>query len=154
MKPTTTDHIYTLHRSPLILAPILHAFYGELKGGEKNILFSYLVLPFVLHESTESYLHRVSDRNTWRTMVSDKSRVAGIHKRVHSLRQITNVTLMNLVNAGYLSIDEDIVVRATKKSFPVIKGMGKKIVSARNLAKLFEEMEAPWVYKSLGIVEL
>lgn len=87
-------------------------------------------------------------------MVSDKSRVAGIHKRVHSLRQITNVTLMNLVNAGYLSIDEDIVVRATKKSFPVIKGMGKKIVSARNLAKLFEEMEAPWVYKSLGIVEL
>ncbi|RFQ14326.1 hypothetical protein D0N87_27745, partial [Pseudomonas sp. ATCC 13867] len=93
-------------------------------------------------------------RSTWRTMISDKTRIAGIHKRVNSLRNITNVTLMSLVSAGYLIIDEDMVVRATRKRFPVIKGMGQKIASARNLAKLLEEREAPRVYKSLGIVQL
>ncbi|WP_080636219.1 three component ABC system middle component [Pseudomonas sp. ATCC 13867] len=154
MRLTTTDHIHTLHRSPLIMAPILHAFYSDLKETQKNVLLSYLVLPFVLYDSTSSYLHRVSDRSTWRTMISDKTRIAGIHKRVNSLRNITNVTLMSLVSAGYLIIDEDMVVRATRKRFPVIKGMGQKIASARNLAKLLEEREAPRVYKSLGIVQL
>ncbi|PVZ42567.1 three component ABC system middle component [Pseudomonas sp. CC120222-01a] len=154
MKLTTIDHIHTLHRSPLIVAPILYAFYSELQETQKNILFSYLVLPFVLHESTASYLHRISERNTWRTMVSDKTRVAGIHKRIHSLRKVTNITLMSLVSANYLVIDDDQVVRTTRKRFPPVKGMDQKMVSARNLARLFEDREAPWVYKSLGVVEL
>lgn len=154
MRLTTTDHIHTLHRSPLIMAPILHSFYNEIKETQKNILFSYLVLPFVLHESTSLYLYRVSERNTWRTMISDKIRIAGIHKRIHSLRETTNTTLMSLVTAGYLSIDEDMIVRTTKKTFPTLKGLEQKIASARNLAKILEEREAPRVYKSLGITKL
>ncbi|MBF6032852.1 hypothetical protein H8F23_06285 [Pseudomonas sp. P155] len=154
MALTTTDHIHTLHRSPLIMAPILHAFYSELKVTQKNILFSYLVLPLVLHDATASYLHRISERNTWRTMISDKTRIAGVHKRIHSLREITNTTLMSLVSAGYLTVDEEMVVRATKKTFPPLQGLAQKVTSARNLAKLLEDREAPRVYKSLGIIQL
>lgn len=154
MNLTTIDHIHTLQRSPLIMVPILHAFYRDLQETQKNILFSYLVLPFVLHEATASYLHRISERNTWRTMVGDKTRIAGVHKRIHSLRDITNVTLMSLVSAQYLTIDEDLVVRATDKTYPPLKGLGQKVASARNLAKLLQDREAPRIFKSLGIVQL
>lgn len=154
MRLSTVDHIHTLQRSPFIMAPILHAFFSELKETQKNLLFGYLVLPFVLHDTTGSYLRSISERNTWRTMVSDKSRIAGVHKRIHSLREVTNITLMSLINSGYLTIDDDMVVRATKKTFPPLNGMGKKIASARNLARLLEDREAPPVFKSLGIVQL
>jgi hypothetical protein len=87
-------------------------------------------------------------------MCSDKTRVAGVHKRILSLRQITNITLMNLVNAGYLIVGDDLVVRATKKTFPLMNGMESKVASARNLAKLFENSDAPHVYKLLGIAQL
>lgn len=40
MNFTTIDHIHTLQRSPLIVAPILHGFYSELQETQKNILFS------------------------------------------------------------------------------------------------------------------
>ena len=154
MNFTTIDHIHTLQRSPLIMAPILHGFYSELQETQKNILFSYLVLPFVLHEATSTYLHRISERNTWRTMVGDKTRIAGVHKRIQSLREVTNVTLMSLVSAEYLTIDDDMIVRVTKKTYPRLKGLGQKVASARNLARLLQDREAPRVFKSLGIVQL
>lgn len=154
MKLTATDHLHTLHRSPLIMAPILLAFYRQLQETKNNILLSYLVLPFVLHDSTATYLHRVNDRYSLRTMCSDKTRVAGVHKRIHSLRQVTNITLMSLVNAGYLIVGDDLVVRATKKTFPLMSGMEQQVASARNLAKLFENSDAPHVYKLLGIAQL
>jgi hypothetical protein len=87
-------------------------------------------------------------------MCSDKTRVAGVHKRIHSLRQVTNVTLMNLVHAGYLIVGDDLIVRATKKTFPPMNGMVQQVASARNLAKLFENSDAPHVYKLLGIAQL
>lgn len=154
MSLTTIDHIHTLQRSPLIMAPIVHAFFSELKETQKNILLGYLVLPFVLHETTGAYLRIISERNTWRTMVADKSRIAGVQKSINSLREVTNVTILSLVNSGYLTIDDDMVVRATKKKFPPLQGLGKQMTSARNLAKLLENREAPPVFKSLGIVQL
>ena len=154
MTAPTSDHIHTLHRSPLIMAPIIHAFYSELKQSPNNILFSYLVLPFVLHEPTSAYLYRLSTRSNWRTMISDKARISGVHKRIQTLREITNVTVMNLVNAGYLEIDDDLVVKPTAKKFPQLQGVERKVASARKLAGVLEEREPQHIYKSLGIARL
>lgn len=154
MRTPTSDHIYTLHRSPLIMAPIIHAFYSELKPSPNNILFSYLILPFVLHEPTSAYLYRLSTRSNWRTMISDKARISGVHKRIQTLREITNVTVMSLVNAGYLEVDDDLIVKPTAKKFPQLEGVERKIASARKLAGVLEEREPQHIYKSLGIAHL
>lgn len=154
MKAPASDHIYTLHRSPLMMAPIIHAFYSELKQSPNNILFSYLVLPFVLHEPTSAYLYRLSTRSNWRTMISDKARISGVHKRIQTLREVTNVTVMSLVNAGYLEVDDDLAVKTTAKKFPQLKGVERKVASARKLAGVLEEREPQHIYKSLGIARL
>lgn len=154
MRLTTTDHIHTLHRSPIILAPILHEFYGAVQETKNNILLSYLVLPFVLHAPTTDYLLRVSARNSLRTMCSTKTRVAGLHKRVNSLREVTNTCLMSLMTAGFLAIDDELVIRPTTKTLPSPRGLENQMVSAKRLAQLFEDGDAPYLYKLLGISQL
>ena len=154
MKVPTSDHIHTLHRSPFMMAPIIHAFYSELKPSPNNILFSYLVLPLVLHEPTSAYLYRLSTRSNWRTMISDKTRISGVHRRIQTLREITNVTIMSLESAGYLEFDENLAVKPTAKKFPHLQGVERKIASARKLARILEDREPQHIYKSLGIAQL
>ncbi|HBP5580928.1 hypothetical protein CW310_07700 [Pseudomonas citronellolis] len=154
MDLTTTDHIHTLHRSPLILAPILHSFYLNVHEAPRNILLSYLVLPFVLHQPTSAYLYRITDRNSLRTMCSEKSRVAGIHKRIILLRQATNQALFSLINSEHLRIDDELTVQPVRKNIYCPDGIRPQLVSARNLARLFEDSDAPQIYKLLGMTQL
>lgn len=154
IKAPASDHIHTLHRSPFVMAPIIHAFYSDLKPSPNNILFSYLILPLVLHEPTSAYLYRLSTRSKWRTMISDKTRISGVHKRIQTLREITNVTIMSLESAGYLEIDENLAVKPTTKKFPQLQGVERKIASARKLAGVLEDREPQYIYMSLGIAQL
>lgn len=154
MRLSTTDHIITLTRSPIILAPILHAFYSHLPATRNNILLSYLVLPFIIHQNTSDYLFKLSGRSTLRTMCSKQERLAGVDKRIETLKPVTNAAIIGLVKSGHLVIDGDLSVVPTRKTMLCPEGLERQLVAAQKLAGLFEHAEAPSIYQLLGITQL
>jgi len=50
------EHLFTLQRSPIALAPVIHQFFANSQPRERDLLLSYLVLPMVLYPVMQEYL--------------------------------------------------------------------------------------------------
>jgi len=47
------DSVYKINNNIFVFTPLFVAFYKNLKPNPKNLLLSYLVLPLVLHKTSQ-----------------------------------------------------------------------------------------------------
>jgi hypothetical protein len=144
------EHLFTLQRSPFVLAPILHQFYVHAPSRERNILLGYLVLPLVLYPDSGDYLRNVKTKSsTLRTMCSQQKRLVGLAVRVQEFKSLTNATLQVLSAGGVININEDLSVKSIR-AVQVDNCNHKYLDSSRKLAGLFTD-DVVTIYRTLGL---
>jgi len=153
-KGNAIDHYVTLIRSPLLLAPIIDAFFQEIKPAEKNILLAYLVLPIVLYPSSRNFLSAANSRSSVRTFCNDRSRLAGLPKRVAELRITSSLAIQNSIDCTRLILNPDLSLEYAELQSKTNPIMPLEIKAAKRLAVIFEPYDVTTVYRLLGVNNL
>ena len=153
MTATATDHIYTLRRTPFALAPLIHAFYDQWEGTEKDILLSYLILPLITYSPIHTFLTRAKKNSSIRTLMQEQSRVVGLELRVEEFKPITHAALLILSSEQCIEINEDMSVSAFGKIRE--ENADETLLKlARKLAVVFSGDDVVSIYRLLGFKAL
>lgn len=147
------NHLYTLHRTPFALAPLLHKFFEASERRERGILLGYLVLPLVLYKPSRDYLKRIKDDSSLRSMCSKQRRLIGLESRLQDFKQLTNDSMMILMAEGRLRLDDQLapICRGELRTDNADPDLMK---ACSNLAELFINLEVVTIYRMLGLKEL
>lgn len=153
MTGRASDHLYTLHRNPFALAPVIQNFYLEWTPMEKDVLLSYLILPLVTYPAMKSYLNNAGRNSSIRTMASDASRLVGLTLRLEEYKPITNTSLLILRAEGSMSLAEDLSVVA--EGNPQAANADKEMLRyATKLSMIFRNESVVTIYRMLGLKSL
>lgn len=153
MSNRPSDHIYTLHRTPFSLAPLIHSFYDEWESEERDILLSYLILPLISYKPMHKFLRGAKRNSSLRTMISDPSRLIGLALRVEEFKPITNAALLILKAEKSLEVNSDMSVVSINKVRTV--NSNKDLLRfSRKLAMVFSGEDVVSIYRMLGLKSL
>ncbi|MCY1301221.1 hypothetical protein D9M69_456190 [compost metagenome] len=153
MTTQVSDHLYTLHRTPFALAPVIQSFYHHWEPVEKDILLSYLILPLVTYKPMHAFLNRARRDSSVRTMASDASRLIGLAMRVEEFKPITNAALLILTAEKSLEITPELSVRSIQK--PRSVNSDKSLLKySQKLAMVLSGENVVSIYRMLGLKSL
>ncbi|MCY1520956.1 hypothetical protein D9M68_557510 [compost metagenome] len=153
MTTQVSDHLYTLHRTPFALAPVIQSFYHHWEPVEKDILLSYLILPLVTYKPMHAFLNRARRDSSVRTMASDASRLIGLAMRVEEFKPITNAALLILNAEKSLEITPELSVRSIQK--PRSVNSDKSLLKySQKLAMVLSGENVVSIYRMLGLKSL
>ncbi|HFJ0421583.1 TPA: three component ABC system middle component [Pseudomonas aeruginosa] len=153
MTTQVSDHLYTLHRTPFALAPVIQNFYQHWEPVEKDILLSYLILPLVTYRPMHAFLNRARRDSSVRTMASDASRLIGLAIRVEEFKPITNAALLILTAEKSLEITPELSVRSIQK--PRSVNSDKSLLRySQKLAMVLSGENVVSIYRMLGLKSL
>lgn len=153
MTTQVSDHLYTLHRTPFALAPVIQSFYQHWEPVEKDILLSYLILPLVTYKPMHAFLNRARRDSSVRTMASDASRLIGLAMRVEEFKPITNAALLILTAEKSLEITPELSVRSIQK--PRSVNSDKSLMKySQKLAMVLSGENVVSIYRMLGLKSL
>jgi hypothetical protein len=150
---TPIEHLFSLQRSPYILAPVIHRFYEASPPRERDILLSYLVLPIVLYPPMAKFLMGANRKSSIRTMCNQQSRLVGLDSRVRDFKSLTNASILILTAERGIEIDESLTVRSVGK----VKSESAKrdlIDASQKLASIFADIDVVSIYRTLGLKSL
>ncbi|AXL70981.1 DUF6521 family protein [Pseudomonas aeruginosa] len=153
MTTQVSDHLYTLHRTPFALAPVIQSFYQHWEPVEKDILLSYLILPLVTYKPMHAFLHRARRDSSVRTMASDASRLIGLAIRVEEFKPITNAALLILTAENSLEITPELSVRSIQKPRSVNSDQAL-LKYSQKLAMVLSGENVVSIYRMLGLKSL
>lgn len=153
MSTQASDHLYTLHRTPFVLAPVIQSFYQHWEPIEKDILLSYLILPLVTYKPMHAFLHRARKDSSVRTMAADMERLIGLALRVEEFKPITNAALLILGAENSLEVTSDLSVRTLQK--PRSANADKALLKyGQKLAMVLSGENVVSIYRMLGLKSL
>ena len=153
MSTKVSDHLYTLHRTPFALAPVIQSFYQDWEPVEKDILLSYLILPLVTYKPMHAFLKGARRDSSVRTMASDARRLVGLAMRVEEFKPITNAALLILTAEKSLEITPELSVCSVKK--PLAVNSDKILLRySQKLAMVLSGEGVVSTYKMLGLKSL
>lgn len=153
MMGQAADHIYTLHRNPFALAPVIQNFYQHWVPVENDILLSYLILPLVTFPPMHQFLKRARRDSSVRTMTSNASRLIGLEMRMAEFKPITNSALLILKAEKRLNLMEDLSVRAVQE--PQAANSDKELLRyGQKLAMVLSGESVVTTYRMLGLKSL
>lgn len=147
------DHLFTLQRSPIALAPVIHHFYQLSKARERDVLLSYLVLPLVLYPPMRSFLVNANVTSCLRTMCDKRERLVGLVDRVEQFKPLTHAALLVLTTEGSITFTD----RMSVNSVGEVRRANAKpelINAAKGLATICADEELITVYRMLGVKSL
>lgn len=154
MTLNSIQHYATISRSPLLLAPIIEAFFEELSHTKNGVLLAYLVLPLVLNPATKDFLVKAKSTSSLRTFSKDRTHLSGLPARVEEFRSICNVALQNSINCGRLTIDQSLSVQVVLENKIEDPLFIKEKKAAKRLAIFFEPYEVVTIFRILGVNNL
>ncbi|WP_288442195.1 three component ABC system middle component [uncultured Pseudomonas sp.] len=153
MSTQVSDHLYTLHRTPFALAPVIQSFYQHWEPVEKDILLSYLILPIVTYKPMHAFLNRARRDSSIRTMASDAERLIGLAMRVDEFKPITNAAMLILTAENSLEITPELSVRSLQK--PQAINSDKSLLKySQKLAMVLSGENVVSIYRMLGLKSL
>jgi hypothetical protein len=153
MTTQVSDHLYTLHRTPFALAPVIQSFYQHWEPVEKDILISYLILPIVTYKPMHAFLNRARRDSSIRTMASDAERLIGLAMRVEEFKPITNAAMLILTAENSLEITPELSVRSLQK--PQSINSDKSLLKySQKLAMVLSGENVVSIYRMLGVKSL
>jgi len=153
MTMQVSDHLYTLHRTPFAMAPVIQSFYQHWDPVEKDVLLSYLILPLVTYKPMHAFLHRARRDSSLRTMASDSERLIGLALRVEEFKPITNASLLILAAEKSLEITPELSVLSVRK--PQSVNSDKSLLRySEKLAMVLSGENVVSIYRMLGLKSL
>ena len=153
MTTQVSDHLYTLHRTPFALAPVIQSFYEHWEPIEKDILLSYLILPLVTYKPMHGFLKWARRDSNIRTMAADPSRLVGLAMRVEEFKPITNAALLILAAEKSLEVSAELSVQSLQK--PQSINADKSLVRySQKLAMVLSGENVVSIYRMLGLKSL
>ncbi|MEQ9888289.1 three component ABC system middle component [Pectobacterium zantedeschiae] len=153
MTTQVSEHLYSLHRTPFALAPVIHGFYQDWDSIENDILLSYLILPIVTYKPMHSFLKGARRDSSIRTMSSDAGRLIGLAIRVEEFKPITNAALLILTAEESLEITPELSVRTIKA--PNVANSDKHLFRyGQKLSMVLSGENVVSIYRMLGLKSL
>lgn len=153
MTTQVSNHLYTLHRTPFALAPVIQTFYQHWDPVEKDVLLSYLILPIVTYKPMHAFLHRARKDSSLRTMASASERLIGLALRIEEFKPITNASLLILAAEKSLEITPELSVLALQK--PQSVNSDKSLLRySQKLAMVLSGENVVSIYRMLGLKSL
>lgn len=153
MTTQVSEHLYTLHRTPFALAPVIQSFYQHWEPVEKDILLSYLILPIVTYKPMHTFLNRARRDSSIRTMASDAERLIGLAMRLEEFKPITNAAMLILTAENSLEITPELSVRSLQK--PQSINSDKSLLKySQKLAMVLSGENVVSIYRTLGLKSL
>lgn len=153
MSLTPIEHLFTLQRSPIALAPVIHQFYSHSEPRERDLLLSYLVLPMVLYPPLQEFLLRSNKTSSLRTLCNDQSRLVGLVHNTEYFKQQTNAAMLILKAEGSIEIAGDLTVRPIRK-VQVANANQTQLEAARKLSMVCAQADIVSIYRTLGFKSL
>ena len=148
------QHHVTLNRSPLILAPILEAFFVSLQPSANSILLGYLVLPIVLYPSSQKFLKNANSTSSIRTYCGDMTRLAGLSKRIIELRSVSSLAMQHCIDSRALTLQKDLSLVSLRDERMPPNGRSIELKAANRLAAILDPYDVPTAYRLLGVRNL
>ena len=147
------NDILTIRNNVFTLTPILASFYSECKQQDENLFLAFIVLPLLFNEEwvEKKQNIRVDSRlQSW--VIDNKFRIEGLPSRIDYFHDITVRCLQYAVDMKWLFID-GVAVLYNKDKTDWSKSIFYKeqIVNAKNLNKLFKDMNVTDILSILGI---
>ena len=153
MTVSPIKQLFTLQRSPIALAPVVHKFFHSSSPRDRDLLLSYLVLPMVLHPLMQKYLLTVRKTSNLRTLCQEQSRLVGLVNNTHLLKKLTNSALLVLTAEKGIQVSQSLSI----KSIASVKDGNANpdhLEAARRLAIVFAEVDVVSIYRTLGFKSL
>lgn len=153
MTTQVSDHLYTLHKTPFALAPVIQNFYQHWEPVEKDVLLSYLILPLVTYKPMHNFLKWSRRDSSVRTMAADSERLIGLALRVEEFKPITNAALLILAAEKSLEITPELSVRSLQN--PQSINSDKSLLKySQKLAMVLSGENVVSIYRMLGLKSL
>lgn len=153
MSARPIDHLFTLQRSPIALAPVVHQFYKSSVPQERDVLLSYLVLPMVLYPAMRDYLLTVRSTSSLRTLCKDQARLIGLTTRVRDFRPLTHAAMLVLTAEQGIKVADDLSVRSIG-NVRMANANQDLLEAGRRLALVCAGVDVVSIYRTLGLKSL
>jgi hypothetical protein len=147
------DHLFTLQRSPIALAPVIHHFFQLSKPRERDVLLSYLVLPLVLYPPMRKFLLNANVTSSLRTMCDKRERLVGLVERVQQFKPLTHAALLILTTEGSITFTDQMSVNSVG-DLRRTNAKPELIKAAKGLAAVCADEQLITVYRMLGLKSL
>lgn len=153
MTASPIEHLFTLQRSPIALAPVIHKFFASSQPRERDLLLSYLVLPMVLYPAMQEYLLTVIKTSNLRTLCKDQSRLVGLTRNAQQFKPLTHAALLVLKAEQSIEITDDLTVKSIG-DVRAANANPKQLEAARRLSMVCAEADVVSIYRTLGFKSL
>lgn len=149
------EYLYTLYNNIFAYTPILHSFYEEYIGQDRDILLSYLILPLVLNETSRNKLVKLTARSSLFTFCKYEECIIGLPERIKQYKAVTNDCIQYGVDSGLFTVSDSLHIEVSElektKKFIVDSD---KIKAAKKIAMILKSYDIPTIYRNLGVAEL
>lgn len=149
------EYLYTLYNNIFAYTPLLHSFYEEYIGQDKDILLSYLILPLVLNETSRNKLVKLTARSSLFTFCKYEECIIGLPERIKQYKAVTNDCIQYGVDRGLFTVSDSLHIEVLKlensENFIVDND---KMKAAKKIAMILKSFDIPTIYRNLGVAEL
>ena len=149
------EYLYTLYNNIFAYTPILHSFYQEYIGQDRDILLSYLILPLVLNETSRNKLVNLTTRSSLFSFCKYEDCIIGLPERIKQYKAVTNDCIQYGVDSGLFTISDSLHIEVSKlensENFIVDND---KIKASKKIAMILKSFDIPTIYRNLGVAEL
>ena len=149
------EYLYTLYNNIFAYTPLLHSFYEEYIGQDKDVLLSYLILPLVLNETSRNKLVKLTARSSLFTFCKYEECIIGLPERIKQYKAVTNDCIQYGVDRGLFTVSDSLHIEVSKlensENFIVDND---KIKAAKQIAMSLKSFDIPTTYRNLGVAEL
>jgi hypothetical protein len=153
MSAKPIEHLFTLQRSPIALAPVIHSFFAHSQPRERDLLLSYLVLPMVLYPAMQDYLLTVRKTSNLRTLCKEQKRLVGLTYNTQQFKSLTNAALLVLQAERSIELTDALTVKSIK-DVRATNANPKQLEAARRLSMVCAEADVVSIYRTLGFKSL
>lgn len=147
------NHLFTLQRSPIALAPVIHQFYKHSQPRDRDVLLSYLVLPLVLYPPMQEFLIGAIKTSSLRTMCQKQNRLVGLIERVEQFKSLTHASLLILSTESSIRITDQMSVESIGELYAA-NAKAEHLKAAKGLATVCAGEELVTIYRMLGFKSL
>lgn len=149
------EYLYTLYNNIFAYTPILHSFYQEYIGQDRDILLSYLILPLVLNETSRNKLVNLTTRSSLFSFCKYEDCIIGLPERIKQYKAVTNDCIQYGVDSGLFTISDSLHIEVSElektENFIVDND---KIKASKKIAMILKSFDIPTIYRNLGVAEL
>ncbi len=143
------NHI--VHNNTFLLTTLLHVFYKNYKGQEKDMLLAYLILPLVLNGTTKKNLKRSKTTSSIHSFTRKKENLYGLQKRISEYVELTNKCIQNGIDNRLFVVNKDLKIKVIDEEVLDIPSLKDSIKASSNLVKVLKDLDVISIYRLLGI---